>query len=297
MTTTHVGLVGCGRWGQYILRDLRGLGARVSVVARSPESRRRAADYHADAIVGAPADLPTVDAVFVATTIGSHAAMIDAVLPRGVPVFTEKPLCDDVADADRLAALAPNTLFVLDKWRYHPGIVEMGRIARSGELGSPVGLVTRRLSTSNSHSDSTALWVLGPHDLAIGLEVLGRLLPLQSASVDVHDGTVWGATARLADAGMWHSLEVSSRSAEKLRLVRLSCDGGAVTLEDPLADHLVVERPGQAPERRPIDTQWPLPIMLAGALRFLAGGPPLKTSAHEAAAIVRTLAAIGRRAG
>lgn len=297
MTGRHVGLVGCGGWGQYLLRDLKGLGARVSVVARSPESQRRAADYQADAIVGDLADLPAVDAVFVATTIASHVTVIDAVLARGVPVFCEKPLCDDVADAERLAALAPDRLFVLDKWRYHGGIIEMARIARSGELGSPIGLVTRRLSTRNSHPDSTALWVLGPHDLAIGLEILGRLLPLQSAAVDIEDGKVWAARARLADADMSHSLEVSTQSPERQRLVRLSCEGGSVTLEDPYADHLVVQRPGQAPERRPIDTQWPLPIMLAEALRFLDGGPPLKTSTSEAAAIVRTLAAIDRAAG
>ena len=297
MTARHVGLVGCGNWGQYILRDLKGLGARVSVVARSPESRRRAADHQADAIVGTPADLPAVDAVFVATTIGSHAAVIDAVLARGVPVFCEKPLCDDVADAERLAALAPDRLFVLDKWRYHGGIIEMARIARSGELGPPIGLVTRRLSTTNSHPDSTALWVLTPHDLAIGIEVFGRLLPLESGAVDVHDGTVWGATARLADARVWHSVEVSARSAHRERTVRLTCDGGSVALGDAYEDHLVIQRPGLAPEHRPIDTRLPLQTMLAVALRFLDGGPPLKTSAREGAAKVRTLAVIGRTAG
>ena len=297
MTARHVGLVGCGKWGQYILRDLKGLGARVSVVARSPESRRRAADHQADVIVSEPADLPTVDAVFVASTIASHAAVIDAVLERGVPIFCEKPLCDDEADAERLAALAPNTLFVLDKWRYHPGILEIARIAQSGELGSPVGLVTRRLSKSNSHPDTTALWVLTPHDLAIGLEVFGRFLPLQSGAVDVHDGAIMGATARFADTDVWHSVEVSARSAHRERTVRLMCDGGSVALDDAYADHLLIQRPGQAPERRPIDTRLPLEIMLAEALRFLDGGPPLKTSAREAAAMVRTLAAIGRTAG
>jgi Trk K+ transport system NAD-binding subunit len=34
-----VGLVGCGRWGRHILRDLVALGCEVHVVARSEESR------------------------------------------------------------------------------------------------------------------------------------------------------------------------------------------------------------------------------------------------------------------
>jgi predicted dehydrogenase len=272
---------------------LKNLGARVSVVARSPESRRRAADHHADAIVGATADLPAVDAVYVATPIGNHAATIDAVLARGVPVFCEKPLCDDVADAERLAALAPDRLFVLDKWRYHAGVAEIARIARSGELGAPIGLLTRRLSTRRSHPDSFALWVLGPHDIAIGLEVFGRVLPLQATTTDVHEGEVWGARARLGDDSIWHDVEISERSPHRERAIRLSCDGGSVTLGDAYAEHLVIERSGQAPELRPIDTTWPLAIMLADTLRFLDGGTPPKSSAREAAAVVRALAAIG----
>jgi predicted dehydrogenase len=296
MKSSHVGLVGCGKWGQYILRDLKSLGARVTVVARSPESRRRAAEHHADAMVGVSSELPAVDAIFIATQIPTHAVDIAAVLPRGVPIFCEKPLCDDVADVERLAGLAPDRLFVLDKWRYHPGVVEMARIARSGELGRPIGLVTKRLSSRSSHPESAALWVLGPHDLAIGIEVFGRLLPLQSASGEIHDGKVGSARARLADADVWQSAEWSDRSPERLRMARLSCEGGSATLDDAYADHLVVERPGKAPERRPIDTQWPLQIMLAGALTFLDGGPPLKTSMREAVWVVQTLAAIALEA-
>ncbi|MEP6916749.1 MAG: hypothetical protein ABJC89_13945 [Acidobacteriota bacterium] len=57
MTQAPVGLAGCGRWGSLLLRDLRALGARVSVVARTGDSRMRAqtgpADENAARIVGA----------------------------------------------------------------------------------------------------------------------------------------------------------------------------------------------------------------------------------------------------
>ena len=45
----HVGLIGRGRWGQNLLRDLKSLGVRVTVVARSPESRSRAEHHESDA--------------------------------------------------------------------------------------------------------------------------------------------------------------------------------------------------------------------------------------------------------
>lgn len=294
-----MGLVGCGRWGQHLLRDLKQLGARVSVVARSDASRARAERLDADAIVGEIARLPPVDAVFIATPIGTHAENIDAVLDRGVPVFCEKPLCDDVARADALAVRSAGRLFVLDKWRYHPGIVEIARIARSGELGPVIGLVTRRLGPGSTQPGSSAIWVLGPHELGIGLEILGRVLPLRAAVVDGHGGRTSGASALLADECAWHSLELSERSADRVRSVRLLCAEGCVTLRDSFADHLIVHRapvgcanPPEA-ERRDTSAEWPLKIMLADALSFLDGGPAPKTSARDAAIVVRRLAEIG----
>ncbi len=71
----------------------------------------------------------------VATSTISHAAVIESVLERGVPVFVEKPLTPDLADAERIASRGGGLVFVMDKWRYHPGVEEMGAIARSGELG------------------------------------------------------------------------------------------------------------------------------------------------------------------
>ncbi len=63
----EVGLVGCGNWGRHILRDLVALGCRTTVVARSQESRARAGEGGAAAVVQSVADLPAVAGVVVAT--------------------------------------------------------------------------------------------------------------------------------------------------------------------------------------------------------------------------------------
>jgi Trk K+ transport system NAD-binding subunit len=39
---THVGVIGCGEWGQHIVRDLTMIGCEVTVVATSDASRARA---------------------------------------------------------------------------------------------------------------------------------------------------------------------------------------------------------------------------------------------------------------
>lgn len=54
----NIGLVGCGHWGRHILRDLVTLGRRVTVVARSAESRKRASEGGAAAIVEGVEALP-----------------------------------------------------------------------------------------------------------------------------------------------------------------------------------------------------------------------------------------------
>ncbi len=128
--------MGCGAWGRYILRDLVSLGCEVPVVARSERSVANAREGGAATIVGSIEELPEVAGVVVATPTSSHAEVVEEALGLGVPVYVEKPLTDDAAAAERLAAQAPDRLFVMDKWRYHPGVEALAELARSDELGA-----------------------------------------------------------------------------------------------------------------------------------------------------------------
>ena len=80
-----IGLVGCGRWGRFILRDLLSLGASVSVVARGDDARL--ASEAGAQVVARLDDLPAVDGIVVATPTTTHADVIEALLPRGTPVY------------------------------------------------------------------------------------------------------------------------------------------------------------------------------------------------------------------
>jgi len=54
MTQKHVGLIGRGRWGRFIARNLKTLGCRVSVADCSAVGRNNAEQAGADAIPDAP---------------------------------------------------------------------------------------------------------------------------------------------------------------------------------------------------------------------------------------------------
>src|SRR5689334_13040946 len=118
-----IGLAGCGAWGRNILRDLRDLGCRVIVLDPSEAARAVAIAGGAAVAVGSSDELPSwLDGLVIATPTSTHAAMIERLLSRGVPLFVEKPLTADPVAARDLARRAGGRLFVMDKWRYHPGI-------------------------------------------------------------------------------------------------------------------------------------------------------------------------------
>src|SRR5687767_6539437 len=175
MTKLQVGLIGCGQWGRHILRDLLSLDCDVTVVGGSEVGRQNAREGGATRIVEHVDQLPQVSGLVVATPASTHAAVIESLLHRNVPIFTEKPLTADRESARRLAQQAPERLFVMDKWRYHAGVEMLRDIARTEELGPVLGLRTTRVQWGNPHADVDASWVLMPHDLSIALEVFGKI--------------------------------------------------------------------------------------------------------------------------
>jgi predicted dehydrogenase len=297
---THIGLVGCGSWGKHILRDLVELGCRVSVVARSERSRANAEG--ADEIVSSVAELPGVEGIVVAAPTTLHADIVEQALERDVPIFVEKPLATEPADADRIAAAASDRVFVMDKWRYHPGVELLGQIARGGELGKIIGLRTVRNGWGNPH-DVDGVWVLAPHDLSIGLEILGKLPRPVSALADSSDGYANGLVGVLGDEP-WLALEVSMRAIDRRREITLLCEEGVAVLPDGYSDRLLIARATDPrhttplePESRPISTELPLLRELRAFVEHVRGGPPPRSSAAEGAAVVRTISELRALAG
>ena len=80
-----------------------------------------------------------LDALLVATPSKMHASMVEKALQRGLHVFCEKPFVLDVADGERLVALADVKQLVTQvgyHYRFVGAFKEAARIARSGALGT-----------------------------------------------------------------------------------------------------------------------------------------------------------------
>jgi predicted dehydrogenase len=291
-----VALVGCGEWGRHILRDLRTLGCDVHVVARSDESRGRARAGGAASLVANVAELPEVAGAVVATTTVAHAEVGEELLSRHIPVFVEKPLTADLASAERLGVLGDGRLFIMDKWRYHPGIEALAEIVRSGELGRPVGLRTTRVAWGHRFRDVDTVWIHAPHDLAIALEIFGQIPFARSAVGEWREGALTGMVGLLGD-DPWQALEISATSNERRREIKLICDEGAAWLADGYADHIGIARGIETtPQQRPISTEMPLLRELRAFLEHLDGGPPPRSSAAEGVEIVTRITELRRLA-
>jgi predicted dehydrogenase len=295
----HLGLIGCGRWGRNILRDLRALGCPVTVADPDPAARALAESMGARGCAAAEA-LPEADGYVVAVPTAQHIACIREILGRGKPIFVEKPLSDDPRAARELLS-GGGDIYVMEKWRYHPGIQALKSIAGSGELGPVVGLRTTRVQWNQPHGDVDAVWVLAPHDLSIAKEVLGAVPALRTCVAERCGGPGEGMLAVFGDSP-WFVMEVSACRPETRREVRLVCERGVASLEDALAGYITLARragPREPlePERRAIGNEMPLRRELETFVGYLNGGPPPLAPLAEGVEMVELLARMHAEAG
>lgn len=172
--TVRVALIGCGAWGQNLLRTLveSPRASVVAVVDTSPTklARARLTAPRAALVTKLEAALDArPSALVIATPSASHASIAIAALEAGLDVFVEKPLALTAQDAERCAAKAASlgrVAMVGHLLRYHPAVVRMVALARERRLGELRHFASSRLRSRGDFT-SSILWSLGPHDLSV----------------------------------------------------------------------------------------------------------------------------------
>ncbi len=259
------------------------------------DARRLAKELGACSAVSHLEELPDSDGIVVATPSSTHASVIEQVLNRSVPVFVEKPFTTDAPAALRLAAAAPERIFVMDKWRYHAGVEELRGIRERGELGKPIGIQLTHVGWGCPHNDVDVGWILLPHCLSIALEVLGTVPEVRQAFSAEHHGQCVGLSGVLGE-DPWVRVEVSACSPVKRREFILHCENGVAWLDDGWAAHIKIARDrsggggdAQDVEIRSVSGDLPLLRELGTFVEHLKGGPPPRSSAREAALVVERI--------
>jgi predicted dehydrogenase len=176
MPNLRVAIVGCGYWGQNLLRNFCELDeAEVTMVC----------DFDSRALVRAKRKYPTievtqsyaevlahsrVDAVVIATPVSTHYSFAKQALQADKHVLVEKPLAQSttqVLDLIDLADQRGKVLMVDHTFLYTGAVRRMKSLVESGEIGQLLYFDSVRISLGLVQSDINVLWDLGPHDLSI----------------------------------------------------------------------------------------------------------------------------------
>jgi predicted dehydrogenase len=183
MSTTTVALIGYGYWGPNLLRNYMELPpAQVKWVCDSRPERLEKASTRYPSIqtttdLQVVLDDPAVDAVLIATPIGTHYALAMEALRAGKHVFVEKPMamtvveCDEMCEAAEAAGL---TLMVGHTFVYSPPVRLVKGILDSGELGEVRFVTCSRVNLGLHSKEVSVVWDLAPHDLSILAYWLGE---------------------------------------------------------------------------------------------------------------------------
>lgn len=182
-TKVKVALVGCGYWGPNLARNLHQLpdAELVACCDLDPGSLQRMQALYP---VRATSDLdailadPEVEAVALATPVGTHYPLTRKLLLAGKHVLVEKPLATSTAEAQELISLArrqERVLMVGHVFEYNPAVLKIKELIDGGHIGRVYYLYSNRVNLGRVQSDINVLWSIAPHDVSIALFLLEQV--------------------------------------------------------------------------------------------------------------------------
>jgi predicted dehydrogenase len=177
------GLIGLGYWGPNLARVLaQAQKSEFTAVcdldpARLERARRQYPSVRTFANVNDLLD-SDVEAVLIATPIGTHHDLARRALLAGKHVFVEKPLADSsacAAELNEIAASLGRTLMAGHTFVYSPPVVKIKELIDSGSLGDVHYLSFSRVNLGLYSKDVDVVWDLAVHDVSILLYWLGEM--------------------------------------------------------------------------------------------------------------------------
>lgn len=181
-----VALVGGGRWGKNLARNLNMLGVFHTLCDTSStllQSYQEAyPELQTTQSFQEVLDNPKIRQVIIATPAITHYKLAKQSLLAGKDVYVEKPLCLNPEEGRELIALASQhhlILMVGHLLQYHPCINHLHQLVASGKLGKLQYIVSNRLNLGCIRTEENALWSFAPHDISVILSLCGNQLPEQ----------------------------------------------------------------------------------------------------------------------
>jgi predicted dehydrogenase len=318
----RIAVIGLGYWGPNIARVLHDLpDAEVVWVcdARTKALARIMTRYPAVRATTSYEDVlsdDAVDAVAIATPVGTHHALAAAALDAGKHVFVEKPLAASAEQAADLVSRASQSGLVVmpgHTFLYSPPVTASRDLIHNGELGEIYFITMSRVNLGLHQPDVSVVWDLAPHDLSIlcywlddtpvTVSAVSRACILDGVpdvafvNLEYASGTIahielsWLAPSKLrrtAVVGSQKMLVYDDTSNEPIRIF----DSGA-TVPEPgtFGEYRLTYRSGDILSPR-LDVVEPLSLELTDFCSAVSTGAQPRSSAHLGVEVVRIVEAI-----
>ena len=179
---TNVAVLGCGYWGQNLVRNFAQLGALTLVCDPAESGRTRATQIVPGIEVSNSFDAvfarKDIDAVVLATPAETHHPLALKALEAGKDLLVEKPLALNLNQGlEMQSAAEKNTriLMVGHLLEYHPAVLKLRELLAQGALGRVNYIYSNRLNFGKVRIEENALWSFAPHDIAVILRLFGEL--------------------------------------------------------------------------------------------------------------------------
>jgi predicted dehydrogenase len=176
---TKVGLAGLGYWGPNLARNFDELAELTWLCDLDEQNLARFRSRFPTARLTADFDDlladTSLEAVVIATPVPTHFDLARRALDAGKHVLVEKPPALTAPEAEELVTTAEEQRRVLLPGHlllYHPGVVRLKELIRSGELGDVLYVYGNRQNLGQIRKDENALWSLGVHDLSVILHLV-----------------------------------------------------------------------------------------------------------------------------
>ena len=315
-------VVGLGYWGPNLVRNLHELDdvKVVSVCDKRTESLERVLRrYPAVAGTTAYSDLladPKVDAIAIATPVGSHFALAAAALAAGKHVFVEKPLAASSKQARELMELAAERGLVLmpgHTFVYSPPVNVIRDLIQRGELGEIYSISTSRVNLGLHQSDVSVAWDLAPHDFSILRYWLGEtpthvaalsrscIMPdtpdVAFINLEFGSGTIahveisWLAPSKLRRTTIIGSRKMVVYDDTSSEPVRVFDSGVMVKDPETFGEYQLAYRAGDILSPR-VEAAEPLELELADFTAAISSGAAPRSSAQLGLDVVRMIEAV-----
>jgi len=172
-----VGIIGLGHWGPNLVRNFSmNSECFIRCVCDLKESNFKRvenlipAECKKTTYAEELFQSPDIDAIVVATSSSTHYPLVKKALQAGKHVFCEKPLTLDYRHDQELCELAERSklkLMVGYTFLFNSAIHKIKEMAEQNHMGQLYYLTATRTHMGLVREDTSVVWDLAPHDVAI----------------------------------------------------------------------------------------------------------------------------------